>query len=195
MECFKHIHRQKNQRWGDKSRALANPFYSWHVTCFTDDGQKTICFLNDATGLFITLPNVTRLSCYNLQTLFEKQLASQLAEMGIRQRRVDHYLQQGGQWQINEAISHEQVIRLTRNVDAMKKMQGELSPELAMQVIRQSVSYDADKTRNYFKKLPAWQEPKKHDNIIPIDPIQLYNIFRQICYISKYREKTLASAG
>lgn len=115
--------------------------------------------------------------------------------MGIRQRRVDHYLQQGGQWQINEAISHEQVIRLTRNVDAMKKMQGELSPELAMQVIRQSVSYDADKTRNYFKKLPAWQEPKKHDNIIPIDPIQLYNIFRQICYISKYREKTLASAG
>lgn len=43
--------------------------------------------------------------------------------------------------------------------------------------------------------MPAWQEPKKHDKIIPIDPIQLYNIFRQICYISKYREKSLANAG
>lgn len=145
--------------------------------------------------MFITLPNVTRLSYYNLQPLFEKQLASQLAEMGIRKRRVDHYLQQGGQWQINEAIRRKQVIRFTRNIVAMKKMKGELPPEMAVEVIRQSVSYDADKTRNYFKKLPAWQEPKKHDNIIPIDPIQLYNIFRQICYISKYREKSLANAG
>lgn len=145
--------------------------------------------------MFITLPNVTRLSYYNLQPLFEKQLASQLAEIGIRQRRVDHYLQQGGQWQINKVISHKQVIRLTRSIDAMKKMQRELPPEIAMQVIRQSVSYDADKTRNYFKKLPAWQESENCEERTPIDSIQLYNIFRPISYISKYREKTLASAG
>lgn len=153
-----------------------------------------LCFLNDATGLFITLPNVTRLSCYNLQPLFEQQLASQLAEMGISQEQVDDYLQQGGQWQINKPISRKQVIYLNRNINALKKMQGKLPPEFALQMIGQSVNYDANKTYSYFQKLPAWQEPEKHMDHTTIDQMELRNTFQQICYITQHREKSLANA-
>lgn len=174
---------------GAKAQALANPLYSWHVSYFTERRRRMLYFLNDASELFLIIPNVMAADYSKIQQLFERQLTRQLKEMSISQQQIDRYLKQAGPWQINRTVDRHKVGILTRNINDINGINSGLSQQMAVSLIRQFASFDPEKIVSHFEKLPAWQKPQQPKQRTAFDRLRLRNTLQQIQYIAAHRDE------
>lgn len=173
-----------------KVLARANPLYSWHASYFTSQHRRVVGFINDASGLFIVVPNVTAADYSHLQKSFEEQLTRQFRQLGMTHQQVTQYLQRAGQWQINKTVDRSIVGKLTTKMSWTKSLVGNSMP----QMIRALLGIQgADYSATTFINLPAWQKPAPTAAQSPAQKLKLQNAIQQLRYISEHSDELLAS--
>lgn len=173
-----------------KMDAQANPLYSWHASYFTVNHRRILGFINDASGLFFVISDVTAGKYSQLDKLFREQLTKIFRKMGMNHQQITTYFRQGGQWQINKTIDRSIVGKLTENMKNAKAMVGGSLPQMVRALLN---APDFDHLKESFAKPPARQKAKSTAMQETMPKLKLQNAIQQLRYISDHREKLLAS--
>jgi hypothetical protein len=173
-----------------KADAQANPLYSWHASYFTINHRRTLGFINDASGLFLVISNVTASQYSQLDELFRKQLTKIFRKMGMNHQQIATYFHQGGQWQINKTIDRSIVGKLSENMRNAKAIVSDSVPQMVRALLN---APDFEYLKGAFANPPAQRRAKSTATPKTTSKLKLQNAIQQLRYISDHREELLAS--